>query len=270
MADVIRLKVTDNDLIVKPRVDTVEEIIKEIEVPIPAEDVDKVLDRSITEITTNATEIGTYALAYCDKLASIQGDNVRVLKRNALYYCANLTHIDFPNLQEIQPNSIYECPLQKIITFPELLILDSATFQYSVTEIIIAPKLTTVKGRNFYRSKVKDFNAPLIEVLPDYFMYEAFNMIKAVFPNCTKVGNYAFNGCGASLIDLGKPTQIGSNAFNYVNGNVYIRTPTVCKMTGATTNFTGRFLVPSELVDQYKAADNWSTWADQIFAIEEE
>ena len=239
MADVIKLKVTDNDIVVKPRVDTVEEIIKEIKVPIPAEDLDKVLDRSITELTTNATEIGMYALAYCNKLTSIQGNNVRVLKRNALCYCENLTHIDFPNLQELQPNSVYECPLQKIMTFPELLILDSVNFQYSATEIIIAPKLTTIKGRNFYRSKVKEFNAPLIEVLPDYFMHEAFDMVKAVFPNCTKAGNYAFSSCGASLIDLGKPTQIGSNAFNYVKGDVYIRTPTVCKMTGATTNFIG-------------------------------
>jgi len=270
MVDVIRLKVADNDLVVKTKIDTVEEVIKEIEVPIPAENVDKVLDHSVTEITTNATEIGMYALAYCDKLTSIKGDNVKVLKRNALYYCESLTHIDFPNLQELQPNSLYECPLQKIMTFPELIILDDANFQYSVTEIVIAPKLTTVKGRNFYRSKVKDFNAPLIEVLPDYFMQEAFRMVKAIFPNCAKVGNYAFSSCGASLIDLGKPTQIGSNAFNSVNGDVYIRTPTICKMAGATTNFKGRFLVPSELVDQYKVADNWSTWADQIFAIEEE
>lgn len=270
MTDVIRLKVSDNDLVVKPEVDTVEEVIKEIEVPIPAEDVDKVLDRSITEITTNATTIGMYALAYCNKLTSIKGDNVRVLKPNALYYCESLTSLDLPNLQELQPNSLYECPLQKTMVFPELLILNNANFQYAVTETIIAPKLTTVKGRNFYRSKVKDFNAPLIEVLPDYFMQEAFRMNKAVFPNCTEVGNYAFSSCGATLIDLGKPTQIGSNAFNYVKGDVYIRTPTVCKMAGATTNFNGRFFVPSELVDQYKVADNWSTWANQIFAIEEE
>lgn len=114
MADVIRLKVTDNDLVVKPKVDIVEDVIKEIEAPIPAEDVDKVLDHSITEITTNATEIGMYALAYCDKLTSIKGDNVKVLKRNALYYCESLTHIDFPNLQELQPNSIYKCQLQKL------------------------------------------------------------------------------------------------------------------------------------------------------------
>ena len=71
------------------------------------------------------------------------------------------------------------------------------------------------------------------------------------------------------MIDLGKPTFVGNEAFNYVNGDVYIRTPTLCAMKGPTKNFKGRFLVPAMLVDEYKAATNWSDWADQIFAIEE-
>lgn len=40
-------------------------------------------------------------------------------------------------------------------------------------------------------------------------------------------------------------------------------------MLRPTYNFKGKFLVPAELVDQYREADNWSAWADNIFAIEE-
>ncbi len=271
MTDVIRLKVTDNDLVVKPKVDTVEEVIKEIEVPIPAEDVDRVLDRSATEISTGVSVIGNYALAFSDKLVGIHGNLVESLKNCALYMCSSLTTIDLPNLKNIETNSLYGCPLTTEVTFPELTRLDSSSFNKSVAEIINAPKLTTLLGQNFTASKVKELKAPQLIELPNLFMYGATKLQRAVFPNCNAVGNSAFEGCSsAEIIDLGHPLSVGGSAFDYVKCNVYIRTPTLCNMLRPTSNFRGRFLVPSALVDQYKVADNWSTWADQIFAIEEE
>ena len=231
MTDVIKLKVADNDLVVKPKVDTVEEVIKEIEVPIPAEDVDRVLDRSATEISTGASVIGNYALAFSDKL--------------------------------VETNSLYGCPLTTEVTFPELTKLDSSSFNKSVAEIINAPKLTTLLGQNFTASKVKELKAPQLIELPNLFMYRATQLQRAVFPNCNIVGNSAFEGCSnAEIIDLGHPLSVGGSVFDYVKCDVYIRTPTLCNMLRPTSNFRGRFLVPSELVDQYKVADNWSTWAD--------
>lgn len=270
MADVIKLKVTDNETIIKAKVDNVEEVIKEIVVPLPSEDVDKILNRSVTEISTQAEELGIYALAHCESLTSIEGNNVKILQDSSLYQCTSLTDINFPKLQILRANSLRGCPLKKNMIFPELITMEAVYFFDSKIETLITPKLTSIAGYNFNRSNIKQFEAPLLENLPSYFMYGATKMIKAVFPNCTRVGNYAFSDCGATLIDLGSPTQIGSYAFNSVKGDVYIRTPTVCKMTGYTTNFKGRFFVPQELVDQYKVADYWSDWADQIFAIEEE
>lgn len=270
MADVIKLKVTDSDLVVKSKVDTVEEVIKEIEVPIPAEDVDRVLDRSATEISTGASVIGSYALAFSDKLTSIHGMSVERLENCALYMCGNLTTLDLPNLKNIETNSLYGCPLTTEITFPELIKLDSSSFNRSVVEIINVPKLTTLLGQNFTASKVKELKAPQLSDLPNLFMYRATQLQRAIFPNCNSVGNSAFDGCSnVEIIDLGHPLSIGGSAFDYVKCDVYIRTPTLCNMLRPTSNFRGRFLVPSELVDQYREADNWSAWADNIFAIEE-
>ena len=271
MTDVIKLKVTDNDLLIKPKVDSVEEVIKEIEVPIPAEDVDRVLDRSATEVSTGASLIGSYALAFSDKLTILHGKSVEKLDNCALYMCSNLTTLDFPNLKTIEPNGLYGCPLTTEITFPELTRLDSSSFNKSVVELINAPKLTTLLGQNFTNSKIKELKASQLVELPNLFMYGATKLQRAIFPNCNSVGNAAFEGCSnAEIIDLGHPLSIGGNAFDYVKCDVYIRTPTLCSMLRPTSNFKGRFLVPSELVEQYKVADNWSDWADQIFAIEEE
>lgn len=270
MADVIRLKVTDNSLVVKPNVDTVEEVIKEIEVPIPAEDVDKVLDRSATEISTGASIIGSYALAFSDKLVGIHGKSVEKLENCALYMCNSLTALDLPNLKVIETNGLYGCPLTTEITFPELTKLDSSSFNKSIAEIINAPKLAVLLGQNFTASKIKELKAPQLTELPNLFMYRATQLQRAIFPNCNIVGNSAFEGCSnTEIIDLGHPLSVGGSAFDYVKCDVYIRTPTLCNMLRPTNNFRGRFLVPSELVDQYRKADNWSAWADNIFAIEE-
>lgn len=272
MADVIKLKVSDNDLTIKPKVDSVEEVIKVIEVPIPSEDVDKVLDRSISSITTNATKLGKYALAYCDKLVTFNGNNIKVLDNYAFYYCTALKNLNVPNLVELGDRSLYYSGVDPTLVFPSLEIMNDGNFEYSNVETIDAPKLTTIKGRNFYRSKLQELNAPLMENLPEYFMEEAHYLKRAIFPNCTSVGKAGFYSCGdkTTVIDLGHPETIGAEAFNYVRGDVYIRTPTLCTMIAPTKYFSGRFLVPANLVDTYKTADNWSDWADKIFAIEEE
>ena len=103
-------------------------------------------------------------------------------------------------------------------------------------------------------------------------MKEAYCLKRAIFKNCRSVGKEGFYSCGddTTIIDLGHPETIGAEAFDYVRGDVYIRTPTLCTMTGPTKYFNGRFLVPGNLVESYKAAKNWSDWADKIFAIGEE
>ena len=57
---------------------------------------------------------------------------------------------------------------------------------------------------------------------------------------------------------------------------VIIRTPSVCTMSGSGVftstpieSGTGYIYVPAALVDSYKAATNWSVYADQIRAIED-
>ena len=57
---------------------------------------------------------------------------------------------------------------------------------------------------------------------------------------------------------------------------VIIRSPAVCTMSDSNTfkatpiaSGTGYIYVPVALVDSYKAATNWSVYADQIRAIED-
>ena len=80
-------------------------------------------------------------------------------------------------------------------------------------------------------------------------------------------------------IDVSNVKSIGQNAFynNRVLDTLIIRTPEVCVLTTTTGVFkntkiesgTGYIYVPDDLVESYKAATNWATYASQIKSISE-
>ena len=81
-------------------------------------------------------------------------------------------------------------------------------------------------------------------------------MTKADFPAATSIGNSAFESCAALktlILRSGTMATLG-------NTNAFYETP--------ISSGTGYIYVPAALVDSYKAASNWSTYANQIRAIE--
>lgn len=113
---------------------------------------------------------------------------------------------------------------------------------------------------------------------------------EAYFPSAINVSSYAFSGCyRLEIVDLHEVTSISNRVFNncYSLVSLILRTSSVCALGNAdaftkcyhilgTVNATynpdgkkdGYIYVPSALVDSYKAATNWSTYADQIRALE--
>jgi hypothetical protein len=93
----------------------------------------------------------------------------------------------------------------------------------------------------------------------------------------TSVGDSAFYSMASiTSVDLANVSTIGANAFNGCSTmtTIILRSPTICTLANANafTNTpiakgTGYICVPSNLVDSYKSATNWSTYAAQIIAI---
>lgn len=93
------------------------------------------------------------------------------------------------------------------------------------------------------------------------------------------IGQGAFLECG-SLISadfLSRVTGIEADAFKYCAalGTLILRGNTVARLSGtafdnsAIASGTGYIYVPDDLVDSYKAATNWSTYAGQIKGLSE-
>lgn len=126
------------------------------------------------------------------------------------------------------------------------------------------------------------FNAPKLVGMGDYCLLNmnTYNSTGAElnFPVLTEMGQNCFRGANVKKIDFGMVKSIGNNCFrNSINlETVIIRTSTVCTNGGSNlfngsgiANGTGYIYVPSALVDSYKSANYWSTFAAQFRAIED-
>lgn len=90
----------------------------------------------------------------------------------------------------------------------------------------------------------------------------------------TSIGNYAFYYC-SSLTSIEIPngvTSIGAEAFGYCSNLTSVTVEAATPPTLGSDVFSGThsslvIYVPAELVDAYKAASGWSTYADKIQAI---
>jgi len=91
-----------------------------------------------------------------------------------------------------------------------------------------------------------------IATIPSYCFYGCKGMTDLIFPDTlVSIGAYAFAECnGLTYITVTSqtPPELASTAFNNVNSEFKI-------------------FVPNELVDTYKAAAVWSTFADKIVGI---
>ena len=109
------------------------------------------------------------------------------------------------------------------------------------------------------------------------------DLTKATLPYVKSLARYAFRNCTAlQIVDLGSSSiqklNINANAFNGATAIValIVRTSSISTLQNASAfqnssiaSGTGYIYVPTILLNEYKAATNWSTFAEQIRAIED-
>ena len=109
----------------------------------------------------------------------------------------------------------------------------------------------------------------------NYAFFEFLILTSIEIPNSvTSIGGYAFSGC-SSLTSITIPnsvTSIGSSVFyscsRLTSVTVKATTPPTLGSNVFSNIYTSLVIyVPAESVDAYKAATNWSTYADKIQAI---
>ena len=118
-----------------------------------------------------------------------------------------------------------------------------------------------------------------VTIIGKYGLAGCTKLTSVVLPAVRIMDGHSMNGCSELIkADFSNLQTIRYSTF-YINNKLVtliIRTQVVAKLekTSAFTGTpiasgTGYVYVPSALVDSYKTATNWSTYADQIRAIED-
>lgn len=184
---------------------------------------------SIT-ISNSVTSIGESAFEHCKSLTSITiPDSVTSIGYGAFRNCENLTNISIPNsVTSIAMLAFSDCKSLKSITIPNSITsIESCTFRYceNLTNVTIPDSVTSIREAAFIRcTSLKSITIP-----------DSVKLIVAwAFANCTNMDSFYCK-------PLNPPT-IGPLFDNTI--------PTI--------------YVPRASVEAYKAAENWSEYADRI------
>lgn len=172
----------------------------------------------------------------------------------------NITEISNSRVTKIGNNAFNNCNKLTTADFPAVTSIDANAFN-NCTSLI-------------------NVNIPAVKSMMDSVFYFCTSLTAVDFPALTSIGNGVFQFCTSlTAVDFTALTSIGSVAFfqcNNLTALILRKTDIVCKLSSynALSNTpiasgTGYIYVPSALVDSYKAATNWATYADQIRAIED-
>ena len=143
------------------------------------------------------------------------------------------------------------------------------------------PICTTVETYAFYYcTSMSIFEAPKLKTLGSYALYNCTKLTNVNLPLVTALNTQTFNNCtGLTTADFGSVGSIASSCFSYCSKLTTLilrKTSAICTLSNtnaftgsAIAKNTGYIYVPSALLDTYKSATNWSTYASQFRAIED-
>lgn len=156
-----------------------------------------------------------------------------------------------------------------------------AFYGCAALESVDLPSLNTNVGSHAFRActNLKEVNLPLTKD-PGYYAFEGCTKLESVnIPSATSIDQYCFQKCTAlTKIDLKAVTNIKQGAFRYsglvalilrIESAICTTKDTVFLGNTPIASGTGYIYVPRALVDSYKTATNWSTYADQFRALED-
>lgn len=227
-----------------------------------------------------ATWIGTSSFNGCSQLETLSLPSIKDIYGASFYNCSSLRELNIENCVKLDGADIFQNTpnLPQSFTFPNLttMIWDRYIFRNSNFKEITMPKMTYVSYRNFRDDKnIETINMPECTALEaEAFCYDT--ALKNVnLPKVTRIQRDAFNGCTAlETITLPNITALneGNIFVNCTNLTSLILPKMALCTLGNTNSLSGTKIANGEgyiyvhptLIENYKKATNWLTYADQI------
>lgn len=223
------------------------------------DDLDALINNTITEVSSDAKNVLDYKFQNCSALTRASFPNAIAIGKYAFSGCSNLAEANIPNTQGLDSYAFKGCSSLGVADFPKVKTPGSYSFD----------GCTNLHTANF----------PAATTISVYCFQNCTSLVRVKFPNATSVGSSSFQNCaGLRIADFTKIASIGASAFkNSAIEALVIRNDTaVCKLS-ATSAFsgtpieagTGYIYVIREGLDAYKASTNWMAFADRFRALED-
>lgn len=223
-------------------------------------DADAGFAAAVDAITTGGGDTADIAAAIVDRtITEYSNPNLTVVGNYAFYVCRQLTHVHLPAVKEIKEHAFRYCSMAEV-DFPELEILGIQAFN------------TCGKLARIHMPKIKKI---------DMFTFVSCPVLEnVVFQAVEEIVNGCFNSCtNLRKVDFHALKKIiTGDCFNNDTKltAVIIRSNSMATL-GVATQFvntpiasgTGYIYAPAALIEQYKVATNWATFADQFRALED-
>ena len=181
---------------------------------------------------------GNNNVVYCNMLQKIEiGNHITSIDTYAFRNCYSLVSVSIPSsVTSIGNYAFQSCYSLELVSIPNGItnIGDNVFYGcYSLKSISIPSSVTSIGDYAFFRC-----NALSSISIPS---------------SVTGIGNYAFQDCqGMAIYDFTKHTSVPT----LVNTNAFSSIPSDCKIK-----------VPSSLLEEWKAATNWSKYANKIVGV---
>lgn len=262
---------------------------------------------SLKEITLpkSVNELGARAFDACSNIDKINGLE-KITKFNhcslqSSFAVDSSMNIDTLYIDQLNGTGNFnnlthsEYVIKNIVIKDGIITIPKSAFAYSYyTENIRIPNNVTSIGNSAFVAcrGLKRFNSDIDGVVnipdsvitigeamiyPNNKIYNEYITEINIPDSVTTIGQYAFaNHVKCDTLNVGSGiTSIGSHAFNYVGRDVEKFTMTCKALTPPTWDGNLNDIedvtiyVPTESVDDYKAADGWKNYTSYISAIEE-
>lgn len=208
---------------------------------------DKLIGKTITEVSSDVTVAGVYAF----------------------YNCSQLESADFPKATEVGDYAFYGTTALKNLNLPLVQDIGRYSFRGSGLENAYFPAVTYVGATAFgYNASLKTANFPKLTETAGSMFSNCTALVSADLPKVTEMATYTFEKCYSLKAVILRSTSYCELANTSAFSNCYHFLGT----TNATYNPNGLkdgyIYVPSSMVSTYKTLTNWGTYSDRFRALE--
>lgn len=199
--------------------------------------IDSIIDRTITEFRDDMlTNLGSYAFYSCQALQTIDLPVVESVNSQVFANCIKLENVNLPLLNQVGERMFRGCTSLKSIDLPNV---------------------TSSTG---------------------YLAFEGCRALRSLkIPNATEIGPYSLQACTSlTKLDLPSVKKIYAGGLQSPNlvalilrYNSVVKLDNTNAFSGKIVDGTGYIYVPRALIEDYKVAANWSTYASQFRVLED-